>query len=105
MHRGANLAACLHAVPFRGGLRRTPPQVAHRRRGEGDAAINGQPVLGCALNHASIDFYRRGSLGHTQPATSLLPAILPLFSRQLQLPLPLGVDLPLTPASRSFGMM
>jgi hypothetical protein len=36
---------------------------------------------------------------------SLLPANLPLFSRHLQLPIPLGVDLPLAPGEHVLCVM
>ena len=49
-----------HALPLRGGLRCAPAEVAHRRRGEWDAAVDGQILLGHALDEAVSGHDGRG---------------------------------------------
>ena len=57
-----------HALPFRGGLRRAPSEVADGRRGEGNAPVDRQPVFESPLNHPALDPHRsRLLLRHRGP--------------------------------------
>ena len=65
---GAELGGLPHALPFRGGLRRAPAEVADRRRGERDAPVDRQPVFGGPLHQSALDLHGRGCLRDANPA-------------------------------------
>ena len=65
MHCGANLSAGRTALPLGRGLRSTPTQIAHGRRRERNASIDGQAVFDCAFQLALFNL--RGQESCAQP--------------------------------------